>query len=99
LLRCRVTPNANKSEIPGWTEDHRPGTEGLQRALRVKLKAPPVDGKANRELVVFLAGQLGLSKSAVSLCSGEKSRLKSVRIEGLSESELAVAIEKLLAKP
>ncbi len=46
------------------------------------MKAPPVEGKANRELLAFLAKELGVSKSAISLRSGAKSRVKSVEIEG-----------------
>ena len=48
----------------------------------MKLKAPPVEGKANRELLRFLAQELGVAKSLVSLRSGAKSRVKSVEIEG-----------------
>ncbi len=67
------------------------------KILRIKLKAPPVEGKANRELVIFLAKQLGLTKSAVTLRSGDKSRLKRIEIAGLSAVELATKLEQLLS--
>ncbi len=78
ILRCRVTPGAKRSEIIGCSEEGPPNG----RVLRVKLKAPPVEGKANRELLAFLANELGVAKSAVSLRSGAKSRVKAVEIEG-----------------
>ncbi|MDR2798707.1 MAG: DUF167 domain-containing protein [Treponema sp.] len=48
--------------------------------LRVKIAATPEDGKANVELCTFLAKLLGCSRKAVSLCSGEKSRLKTLSL-------------------
>ena len=73
-----MTPGAKKSEIVGWSDVGPPNG----RVLRVKLKAPPVEGKANRELLAFLSKELGVAKSAVSLGSGAKSRAKAVEIEG-----------------
>jgi len=89
-----VTPGAKKSELIGWMEAESASAPG--RILRIKLKAPPVEGKANRELALFLAKQLGLSKAAVSLRSGEKSRLKRVVIEGLTPEDLAIRLERLV---
>lgn len=80
LLKCKITPKAKKSEILGWMEDGN----GVNR-LRIKLSAPPMDGKANLELLKFLSKKLGLSKGALKLVSGEKSRLKTVRIDGVDE--------------
>jgi len=81
-MRCRLeikaVPNAPKSEVVGWLGD----------ALKVKLKAPPIDGKANAELCSFLAKKLGLPKGAVQLDRGATSRKKIVLIEGLDLEEL-----------
>lgn len=96
LVRCRVTPKARKNEILGWADDRTPSAIGAERILRVKLNAPPLDGKANRELLVFLAKVFGLSKSAVTIRSGEKSRLKLVQIDGLSSDEVAAEVERIL---
>lgn len=82
LLKCRVTPKAKKNEVLGWVTDER----GVRR-LRIKLAAPPVDGKANQELVKFLSKKLGLSRSKLKLVSGEKSRLKTVQISGMCENK------------
>lgn len=70
-LVVRVTPNARKSEIVNWGMD-----EKGRSVLLMKLGAPPVDGKANAELIEFLAKTLGCSKSQVTLLRGEGSRQK-----------------------
>jgi len=70
LLVCHLQPKASKSEFSGIHGD----------ALKVRIQAPPVEGKANSELVKFLAKQFGVSKSAVSIISGELNRHKRVRI-------------------
>ena len=77
LLTIKAVPNAARSEIVGWMGD----------TLKLRLKAPPVDGKANTELCRFLAATLGLPKSAVSLATGGSAREKRVRIEGLTIAE------------
>lgn len=75
ILRVKVTPNASRSEILGW-EDHP--TAG--RHLRVRLQAPPVDGKANKALILFLAATLSVPKSRITLVKGVSARLKSLEI-------------------
>lgn len=73
-ITVKATPRANKDEIAGADGDW----------LRVRLKAPPVDGKANEALVKFFAGVFGVSKSAVSIVSGDTARLKRVKIVGVT---------------
>ena len=70
-LVVRVTPNARKSEILNWGMD-----EKGRSVLLMKLGAPPVDGKANTELIQFLAKTLGCTKSQITLLRGEGSRQK-----------------------
>ena len=74
-LRVRATPNARQSEIIGWEDDPQAG-----RILRVRIAAPPVDGKANTALRDFLAKSLELSKSTVVLEKGSSSRFKTFEI-------------------
>ena len=62
-LTIRVTPRARKTEIGGVLDD---GT------LRVRVAAPPIEGKANKELIKFLAKVLGVRKSKVEIVAGEK---------------------------
>jgi hypothetical protein len=78
-LEIKAVPNAAKSEVIGW----------LGSALKVRLHAPPVDGKANEELCRFLAEALGLPKGAVTLGRGASSRQKVVEIAGFPLAEIS----------
>lgn len=72
-LRIRLTPNASRDEVLGRTGDG---------VWRVKVQSPPVEGAANKRLVMFLADRLGVSKSSVKIVVGEHSRDKTVEIDG-----------------
>jgi len=74
LLTLHIQPGAKKTEIAG---EHG-------EALKIRLAAPPVDGKANDCLIAFLAERLGVAKSRVELVSGQSSRAKRVRVAALS---------------
>lgn len=69
-LTLHIQPGAKKTEVAGRHGD----------ALKIRLAAPPVDGKANEELVRFLAEALGLPRSAVTIKSGQIARRKVVEI-------------------
>ncbi len=69
-LSVQVAPNAKKSEVAGEVEG----------VLRIRLQAQPIEGRANQELIRFLASRLGLPKSAVTLLHGEGSRRKTVEL-------------------
>jgi uncharacterized protein (TIGR00251 family) len=73
-IRVRVKPNSGESVL-----QENPAGEWTAR-----LKAPPVDGRANEELIALIAAHFGCPKSAVSIRSGASSRLKLVRIDGPS---------------
>ena len=79
-IKVRVVPNARKSEWLGWEDDPRAG-----RVVKIRLGAPPVEGKANAELRAFLARHLGVSKSRVRLLKGETSRIKTFEVDGCDE--------------
>lgn len=72
-LELKIIPNAPRNEIVGW----------LGPALKVKVHAPALEGRANDELLDFLAEHLGLPRRAITLMRGDKSRQKVVRIDGL----------------
>ncbi len=74
----RVTPRAGRDEVVGWQDGE----------LRVRLRAPPVDGRANDALRRLLASSLGVPPSGVELVSGAKGRVKRLRVEALSEAEV-----------
>ena len=57
--------------------------------LSVRLAAPPVEGAANKALIAFLADEFGVSKSAISVESGERSRHKRVRVSGVTAEQVA----------
>ena len=57
-------------------------------AIKIKLRAPAMEGKANAALIRFLAAQLGILPRQIALMRGEKSRDKLIRIKGLSEREV-----------
>lgn len=86
-LAVRVTPRARRSALGGLVD-----TGDGRVALAVKLAAPPVDGAANEALVAFLARTFNLPRSAVRIVSGDRSRLKTVRIAGISASAIAARI-------
>jgi uncharacterized protein (TIGR00251 family) len=70
LLTLHVQPGAKKTVVAGLY-----GT-----ALKIRLAAPPVDGRANECLIAFLAQTLGVAKSRITLLSGAASREKRVRV-------------------
>jgi uncharacterized protein len=74
-LALRVVPNAPGTAVVGWETGE----------LKVKVQAVPEDGKANRELIRFLAKTAGIPRSAITLQSGESSRHKRLVIEGVEE--------------
>ncbi len=73
-LTLHIQPGAKKTGFAGLHGD----------ALKIRLAAPPVDGKANEALVRFVAETLGLAKSAVNLKSGQTSRRKVLEVVGSS---------------
>ncbi len=75
-LRLHIQPGAKKTEVAGLHGE----------ALKIRLAAPPVDGKANACLIAFLAKQLGIAKASITLVSGDASRAKRVHIDGVEPS-------------
>lgn len=70
-LRLRLQPKARRTAFVGPLED----------VFKLEVKAPPLEGKANAELVAFLAKAFGVTKKAVVIESGEKARVKRVKIQ------------------
>ena len=85
VLSLHIQPGAKKTEVAGQHGD----------ALKIRLAAPPVDGKANACLIAFLAETLGVPKSRVELISGEASRAKRVKV-GAGDTANARRIRELL---
>jgi uncharacterized protein (TIGR00251 family) len=70
LIRLHVQPRASRNEIDGVHDG----------ALKVRITAPPVDGKANQQLQYLLADTFGVARGAVELTAGEGSRRKTFRV-------------------
>ena len=78
VLTIKAVPRASRSELAGLTDD----------ALRVRLQAPPVDGKANKALIEFLAEALQTPKRSLTLLTGDTSRHKRILVTGLTGTDV-----------
>lgn len=86
ILDCHLQPKASCDEFAGLHGER----------LKIRLTAPPVDGKANAKLLAFVADAFAVSKSQVSLESGQQSRQKRVRIK---QPRQLPAVLELTARP
>ena len=77
-ISVQVHPNAARDEVVGFTDG----------VLQVRVSAPPVRGKANRELIALLSQILGMSKSSLSIVKGHTAKNKIIAISGLSHDEI-----------
>jgi hypothetical protein len=84
-LSFRIIPNAKANKVMGQ----------YGGAIKIKLRAPALEGKANVALRTFLAGKLKIPERNIVLERGQKSRDKLIRIEGLSDEEVR---RRLLAR-
>lgn len=75
-------PGARQTQLAGL-HDGKP---------KIQLKAPPVDGEANKALIAFLAQRCGVPKSAVTIEMGTSGRIKRVDVAGLDDSQLRAAL-------
>ncbi len=77
-LRFHIVPNAKQNKVMGERGD----------AIKIKLRAPALEGKANAAVRSFLAEELKISERSIVLERGQKSRQKIIHVEGLSEGEV-----------
>ena len=85
IFRIRVVPRASRSEVAGIQGD----------ALKLRITAPPVEGKANEECIRLLAETLGVKKGQVTIIAGHASRTKTVAVEGVKAKEIDAIIAVL----
>lgn len=79
LITVYLQPGAKKSEISGMHNGH----------VKIKVNSPPIDGKANEALILFLSEFLDIPKSKIKIISGEKSRIKKISIvSSMNENEI-----------
>ena len=77
-ISLRVYPNAGRNEMVGFADG----------VLRVKISAPPIKGKANKELITYLSRLLGVGRGSVNIIKGHTTRSKVVAIDSLSREEI-----------
>ncbi len=82
LLTVRVQPRASRDEIAGVHGD----------ALKIRIKAPPVEGEANAALLRFLSKRLKTPLAALSIRSGVSSRRKTVLVEGMKPAAVRAGL-------
>jgi len=82
IFQIKVTPNAAKNQIIGYEEG----------VLRLRIRGVPEKGRVNEELIEFLAETLNLAKSEIAILSGHTSRLKRLKIEGLTQEQFNAKI-------
>lgn len=83
-LQIKVHPRASKTGISEVTDAY----------VKISLTSPPVEGEANKELVIFLSKYFGVSKQAIDIKSGQTGRLKLVEVSGLTEQTLLSHLTK-----
>ena len=84
-ITVQVQPRSSSDGIAGLHEGR----------LKVRISAPPVDGKANERLTEVIAKTFGVSKSSVEIIKGHTSRLKTLRISGVSAQDYDALVSKL----
>ncbi|WP_426164852.1 DUF167 domain-containing protein [Pseudoduganella sp. R-34] len=83
-LAVQIQANAKKTEVIGVLDD----------ALKIKLAAQPIEGKANEALVKWLAGALGVSRSAVTLTHGQTNKKKLLEVSGVTLEDVARLVNR-----
>jgi uncharacterized protein (TIGR00251 family) len=84
VLRVKLLPKSSRNQIVGQEGDH----------IKVKVTSPPIEGRANKALIDLLAKNLAVPKSHIEIISGKSSRLKSIRIDGLTLEEITRKLER-----
>ena len=84
MVAVRVAPRSSRSGMDGAVGD----------ALRVRVTAAPVDGKANKAVAEVLADACGIAKSAIVFKSGETSKTKRILLRGLSRADVEAVLRK-----
>lgn len=83
IFSVKLVPNSSFSKIVDYTEEY----------ARVKICAPPIENKANKELISFCSKLFDVNKSKIEIISGEKSKLKKILIK---DTKLDVLTQKLI---
>lgn len=88
ICKIKVTPNSSKNEIIGWEND----------VLKVKIKAPPEKGKANKELIHFFSKIFDIPKSRIEILQGDSSRTKTICLKETKIDKVNERFQKYFLK-
>lgn len=83
-IQVQIQPGSSKDQIIGLHNGR----------LKIKISAPPVDGKANQNLIEFIAKALGVSKSKIDIVKGRISKLKTLKISGIGQKSFSLLLNK-----
>ena len=83
-IQVQIQPKSSRNQIVGFHDGR----------LKIKIAAPPVDGKANESLIEFLAKTFKISKSNIKILKGHTSKLKTIKLSGISENTYSSIISK-----
>lgn len=89
IIAIDVSAGARKDRFPAGYNEWR-------KSISCQIRAPPVEGKANKAIQATIASFLGVSRSNVTIISGATSSQKRVRVEGLSRDEVIAAIGRAM---
>ena len=84
VVSVKVLPRSSINQIVGFEGD----------ILKVKVKSAPVDGLANRDLILLLSRSVKVAKEKVEIISGQRSRQKKIRFYGIKKDDLFVLLNK-----
>ena len=85
IVKVKIVPGSSKNKIVGVYND----------ALKITVTAPPVEGKANKKCIVYLAKYFDIAKSKIEIISGQTSKNKLIKICDISQEEFLEKIEKI----
>ena len=81
-FKVKLLPRSSMNKIVGFEGD----------ILKIKVKSAPVDGLANKDLILLLSKRLRVAKERIEIISGRKSRLKTVRVHGIEKNDLSLLL-------
>jgi len=86
IIKSKIIPNSSKDKIIGIHNS----------ALKIAIAAPPVEGKANKRCISFLAKYFDIAKSKIEIISGINSKNKFIKIYNINPKEFLDKIEKIV---